>query len=182
MKGVSLEKLVNDPKAAITKIKSNGHSSFLSGVAHYPNLPPRHRVAQQYPKVFYRKGTLLFVAIPYLGQEPVSTAHFREEPSPLPNNIHKEGLCNKVAEKLTAYHAVDNYPEDSSSNSSLSLFQYKFPFQPDMGVFNRFRTVLNADGQQTTAGTDERQATLDIDKKEELIAVHQIIFMVLDDG
>lgn len=173
MKGISLEELINGPKASITKIQSDRHSPFLTGVAHYPNLPPRLPVAQDYPRVSYRSGTLLFVAIPYFGRESKSSASFRKEP-PIQIQIpESRSQQEKAAEKLTAYPIVDGDNGRPSSISSLSLFQYKFPLQPDTKVFDKWQTVLDAEECQTAEG---------IDAEGELIVVHQALFMVFDDG
>lgn len=161
MRGISLEELISDPKAGITKIKYDKNSAFLTGVAHYPNLP----------RAAHRNGTLLVVAIPYLGQEPKSSASFRKEPPvPIPTTNSSPRL-EKVAEKLTAYPIVDN--GQSFSNSSLSLFQYKFPLQSDTKPFDKWQTVLDADEWHTME---------DAKTERELIVVHQALFMVFDDG
>lgn len=173
MKGVSLEELVNSPRAAITKIQSDRQSPFLTGVTHYPNLPPRLPVAQDYPRVSYRNGTLLFVAIPYFGRESKSSASFRRDPPiqiPIPDSRSQQ---ERDAEKMTAYPIVDGDNGRPSSVSSLSLFQYKFPLQSDTKVFDKWQTMFDAEECQTAGGTEI---------EEELIVVHQALFMVLDDG
>lgn len=162
MRGISLEELTNDPKAGITKIRYDKHSAFLTGVA----LPSLSRVA-------HRNSALLLVAIPYLGQEPKSSASFRKEPPvpiPNPNNIPR---LERVAEKLTAYPIVDGDNGRPLSNSTLSLFQYKFPLRSDTKVFDKWQTVL--DGK-------EWHTTEDSKTEGELIVVHQALFMVFDDG
>lgn len=173
VKGVSLEELTNSPKAAITKIQSDRHSPFLTGVAHYPNLPPRLPVAQDYPRVSYRSGTLLFVAIPYFGRESKSSASFRREPPIQIQTPDSRSQQERAAEKLTAYPIVDGDNGRPSSISSLSLFQYKFPLQPDTKVFDKWQTTLDAEECQTVGGTETG---------EESIVVHQALFMVFDDG
>lgn len=163
MRGISLEELISDPKAGITKIKYDKRSAFLTGVAHYPNLP----------RVAYKNGTLLVVAIPYLGQEPKSSASFRKEPPvPIPTTNNTPRL-EKMAEKLTAYPIVDGDNGQSFSNSSLSLFQYKFPLQSDTKSFDKWQTVLDADEWHTME---------DAKTERELVVVHQALFMVFDDG
>lgn len=163
MKGKSLEELISDPKAGITKIKYDKHSAFLTGVAHYQNLP----------RVAFCTGTLSVVAIPYLGQEPKSSASFRKEPPiPIPTTNNSPRL-EKMAEKLTAYPIADGDNIHSFSNSSLSLFQYKFPLQSDTKLFDKWQTVLDADEWHTMG---------DSKTERELIVVHQALFMVLDNG
>lgn len=162
MRGISLEELTNDPKAGITKIKYDKHSAFLTGVA----LPSLSRVA-------HRNSALLLVAIPYLGQESKSSASFRKEPPvpiPNPNNIPQ---LEKVAEKLTAYPIVDGDNGRPFSNSTLSLFQYKFPLRSDTKVFDKWQTVLDGEEWHTTE---------DSKTEGDLIVVHQALFMVFDDG
>lgn len=167
-KGISLEELISSPKATITKIQSDKRSAFLMGVAHYPNLPPRLPVAQDYPRVSYRNGTLLFVAIPYFGRETKSSMSFRREPTQIqiPDDRSQQEI---IAEKLTAYPIVDGYNGQPPTNSSLSLFQYKFPLQSDTKVFEKWQTVLDAEEGGTEA-------------EGELIVIHQALFMVFDNG
>lgn len=170
-KGASLEELINAPDAAIAKIKLDKHSAFLTGVTHYPNLPPTHSVAQVYPRVSYRHGTMLFVAIPYLGQEPQSSASFRKGPPiPIPGNNPRHRRV-AAAEKLTAYPIVGGNGQPASS-SSLSLFQYKFPLQSDTTVFDKQQTVFDTEEWHPAGGATEG----------ENLVVHQILFMVFDDG
>lgn len=163
MRGISLEELVNDPKAGITKIKYDKHSAFLTGVALCPSIP----------RAAHRNSTFLFVAIPYLGQEPKSSASFRKDPPvpvPNPNSIPR---LERVAEKLTAYPIVDGDTGRHFSNSSLSLFQYKFPLRSDTKVFDKWQTAL--DGEEWHTTEDSRT-------EGDLIVVHQALFMVFDDG
>jgi hypothetical protein len=164
MKDVSLDSLVDDPKAAMVRVRSNRESDFLRGVTYHPNVPPKQLVSRPNPRLIYRPGTFLFVAIPYLGQEALSSAQFRKKLLPPPGNNY---IQDGIAGRLTAYHTVDNYATDRpSSNSSLNLLEYRFPLQGETPAFKEWQRVLEmeTDGESTMA------------------VVHQAWFMVFDNG
>lgn len=162
MRNVSLGELINHPKASITKLKSNEHSSFLAGVSYYPRVAPRQFVTSQFSRITYPLNTLIFVAIPYLSIESAASALSRKEHPSLPNNNH---LQDGVAERLTAYYMVDGHAKGRSfSNSSLSLFEYRFPSEDSPAAFNEWERVSNTE----TEGKP--------------IVVHQVWLTALDDG
>lgn len=160
MRDISLETLINDSRTAIEKVGAGPTTDFLKGVAFYPNIPPRQFVSPV--RSFYSRKTLIFVAIPYLGQESLSRAHFRKKAQPVPGIDHsKDG----VAKALTAYQFIDKDATDiPPSNSSLNLLEYKFP------------------SKTGSDGLDELQEELEIESKGEVTTVHQVWFMVFDNG
>jgi hypothetical protein len=92
----------------------------------------------------------------------VPSALFRKEHPPLPDNSHLE---DGVAERLTAYYMVDGHAKGRVfSNSSLSLFEYKFPSESSKTTFNDWEKVSYAE----TGGKP--------------MVVHQVWLTALDDG
>lgn len=153
-----MDKLITNRKASINQVKTSkvkgNPSKFLTGVSYYPNRPKR--VVSHNVRGCFLPGTVLFVAIPYIGLEPASSARYRMKSPPGENAL-------ALGEALTAYHLVDNLA--SSYISSLGLPEYHFR-----------KLKGNAKVEQTEFSDD------DDDDKKEVLVVHQVWFMVLDDG
>lgn len=176
MKNVPLASLINDAKS-MTKVKTNEYSSFLTGVSYYPSAPPRRLVSSSGRKIIYRPGTMVFIAIPYLGLESIASAHFRRNQSlsqsgspppqvetPLPQSETgqtQDKTAKNMAERLTGYHVVDNLA--TACNSSLSLLEYRYSSKPNITASEMWR---NAAGET----------------RSKLPVVHQMWFMVFDDS
>lgn len=183
MKNVPLASLINDTKS-MTKVKTNEHSSFLTGVSYYPSAPPRRLVSSSGRKIIYRPGTMVFIAIPYLGLESIASAHFRRNQSlsrsgspppqvettllqsetPLPQSETgqtQDKTAKNMAERLTGYHVVDNLA--TACNSSLSLLEYRYSSKPNITASEMWRNAVG-------------------ETRSKLPVVHQMWFMVFDDS
>lgn len=159
----------------MTKVKTNEYSSFLTGVSYYPRVPPRRLVSSSGRKIIYRPGTMVFIAIPYLGLESIASARFRRNQSsgtplpqletPLPQSetgqTQDKTTAKSMAERLTGYHVVDNLT--TTCNSSLSLLEYRYSSKPDITASDMWR---NSAGET----------------RSKLPVVHQMWFMVFDDS
>lgn len=104
---------------------------------------------------------MLFVAIPYLGVELAQRAIFRREYQPL---LEDNNFLGGAAERLTAYSIVDGHAKGPFSNSSLSLFEYRFPSEGDTADFNDLEKISHAE------------------TKGEPTVVHQVWLAVLNDS
>lgn len=168
MKNVPLGRLINDPKAAMTKVKANEHSSFLTGVSYYPSIPPRRLVSSRIEgrKIFYHPDTMIFISIPYLGLESNASALLRGKSAPPPPpgvEQTPDEMAKNMAKRLTGYHVVDNLATGGlSCNSSLSLLEHRYS-SPDIATSDMWRKAWG-------------------ETREERPVVHQMWFMVFDRG
>lgn len=165
---LSLDELINSSKT--TAIKHSKRSKFLTGVSHHPRVfYPVYSSNPKLPNISSKPKTLLFVSIPYLGHEPLRSAYIRRNPPPDTYDDSSQDMVDPEIKRLTAYHQLDSLRAgldgEPSWNSSLSLFEYRFPSQSDTMVFDERQTVLNMGGAN-----------------EEAVVVHQAWFMVFDNG
>lgn len=154
----------------MTKVKTNEHSSFLTGISYYPSIPPRRLVSSREGgrKIFYHPDTMIFISIPYLGLESKASALLRRK-SPLRKKsalpqLGIEQTQDEMAERLTGYHVIDNLTAgELPCNSSLSLLEHRYPSQPDIATSDVWRKAWG-------------------ETREKRPVVHQMWFMVFDHG
>jgi hypothetical protein len=176
---ISLEEILKNSEKKI--IKASQNSDFLESAFYWDIDPDPER-------------TLLFITIPYLGWEPLdygsqqtdlhdpnisipksgdkSSNKEREsfeyrsqrppqEPSGGPSTILSP--LEKELERLTSYNLTSG--EETPWKSTLSLFEYRFPFRP---------------GLDTNSIFTERGMLDSLDMYYKAVSVHSITFILLD--
>ncbi|RPB08752.1 hypothetical protein P167DRAFT_333959 [Morchella conica CCBAS932] len=132
MTNLSLKKLINNPKVAMIKFRNASMSRFLAGVSYHPNMP-RNKNPPHKKRGSFLPGTVLFVAIPYLGLEKMSRVSFRKK-------IQASKRPLLPGEEQTALHLTDN--TELASVSTLSLFEYNFPRKLNTPLFDKTQTKI----------------------------------------
>lgn len=180
----------------MTKVKTNEHSSFLTGVSYYPRVPPRRLVSSSGRKIIYLPGTMIFIAIPYLGLESTTSALFRrnrplsQSGTPLPQSgmlpqsgipLPQSGMLPQSGTPLPQ-SATEQTQDETAKNMAERLTGYH--------VVDNLATACNSSlslleyryssKPNITAPDMWRNAAGET--RSELPVVHQMWFMVFDDS
>lgn len=132
MANLSLKRFMNNPKVAMIKLRGASMSRFLAGVSYHPNMP-RNKNPPHKKRGSFLPGTVLFVAIPYLGLEKLARVSFRKK-------LEASRGPFLPGEEQTALHLTDN--TELASVSTLSLFEYNFPRKLNTPLFDKTQTKI----------------------------------------